>query len=289
MQSQKSRYQIGHWIFDPTSLELKTGKKTVMLQNQIVKVLQVLIGADGQVVSKEQLLQNVWNGTIVTSNSLDKTISQLRKALGDSPTNPEFIETIPRRGYRFIASVKRIEAEQKLETLVEPTSWLKWAIPFIIIVLLSSILISKKNADKDVLSPNGNYVATLKKEGIGYALLLKNLQTGTSEKLDSFPKPESIVADWSYDNNHLIYNTTREEDEFHALNIYNLPAQKRTFIKFPKHEDGTIPSIDAKLPMLLLEHQKKKLEDNSIHYIKYTQNDTIKVLFNDGIISDFEW
>jgi DNA-binding winged helix-turn-helix (wHTH) protein len=62
----------------------------------------VLAAHAGELVSKEALLATVWSGTIVSDDSLISCIQELRKALGDDPKNPRFIETRHRRGYRFI-------------------------------------------------------------------------------------------------------------------------------------------------------------------------------------------
>lgn len=68
-------------------------------------VLAYLIGHAGRVVTPDELLEALWQGTYVNPEVLRKYILEIRRALGDRPGNPEFIETVPKRGYRFIASV----------------------------------------------------------------------------------------------------------------------------------------------------------------------------------------
>ncbi len=66
----------------------------------------------GHVVEKNDLMQKVWNDVAVEENNLTQSISALRKILGDNLDGPKFIETIPKRGYRFVAPVKEISEEE---------------------------------------------------------------------------------------------------------------------------------------------------------------------------------
>jgi DNA-binding winged helix-turn-helix (wHTH) protein len=68
-------------------------------------VLAYLIGNAGRVVTQEEILEALWPKTSVNPEVLRKYILEIRRTLGDRPENPEFIETLPKRGYRFIASV----------------------------------------------------------------------------------------------------------------------------------------------------------------------------------------
>jgi TolB-like protein len=93
------------FVLNVASRELRTGERTVILQTQPFEILLVLLARAGEVVSREELRQRLWpDGTFVDyEHSLNAAIKRLRRALGDDATHPSFIETIPRRGYRFIA------------------------------------------------------------------------------------------------------------------------------------------------------------------------------------------
>jgi DNA-binding winged helix-turn-helix (wHTH) protein len=67
-------------------------------------VLAYLVEHAGQVVAQDELLEALWPDTYVNPEVLRKYILEIRRALGDRPDNPEFIETVPKRGYRFIAA-----------------------------------------------------------------------------------------------------------------------------------------------------------------------------------------
>src|SRR6202008_26663 len=69
-----------------------------------------LVQAAGSALTREQLVHRLWPDTVVEEGSLTSHISMLRKALGQGPRGPDFIETLPKRGYRFVAPVKRLES-----------------------------------------------------------------------------------------------------------------------------------------------------------------------------------
>ena len=80
--------------------------------NQVMEVLVCLAQQPGQVITRDQLLETVWAGTIVTDDVLTHAISELRKACEDDPKSPKVVQTIPRKGYRLIAAVERRRAHR---------------------------------------------------------------------------------------------------------------------------------------------------------------------------------
>ena len=99
--------------FDRFNVDLSTGKLqrsglNVPIQAQPFQVLRLLLAADGEVVSRDQLRAALWpEDTFVDfEHSLNTAVRKLRQALEDSVENPKFVETLPRVGYRFLASVE---------------------------------------------------------------------------------------------------------------------------------------------------------------------------------------
>src|SRR5713101_4477641 len=92
---------------DLRSGELRKQGVKIKLQEQPYRVLTVLLQRPGEVVTREELRNQNWppDTFVDFENSLNTAINKLRDALGDSADNPRFIETLPRRGYRFIAPV----------------------------------------------------------------------------------------------------------------------------------------------------------------------------------------
>jgi TolB-like protein/DNA-binding winged helix-turn-helix (wHTH) protein/Flp pilus assembly protein TadD len=92
---------------DVRSRELRKGKDRIRLQEQPFEILRLMLERPGDVVTREELAQRLWpKGTFVDfEHSLNAAVKRLRAALGDDADNPRFVETLPRRGYRFIASL----------------------------------------------------------------------------------------------------------------------------------------------------------------------------------------
>lgn len=104
-----SRVTFGLFEADLQSGELWKAGKRIKLQSQPFKVLSILLEHPGEIVSREDLQLRLWGkDTIVDfDHSLGTAIKKIREALGDSAENPRFVETLARRGYRFIAPVSR--------------------------------------------------------------------------------------------------------------------------------------------------------------------------------------
>jgi len=109
-----STITFGMFAFDPDSGVLTREGRPVRLQPQPARVLGILVAHAGDVVARETLRQQVWaDGTFVDfERGLNFCIAQIRSALGDSADSPRFIETLPRRGYRFIAPVGKRDAAE---------------------------------------------------------------------------------------------------------------------------------------------------------------------------------
>jgi DNA-binding winged helix-turn-helix (wHTH) protein/Tol biopolymer transport system component len=103
----RSRFRFGQLELDVSEGKLFKRGHSVHLENQPLQILGVLLERPGEVVSREDLHTSLWpQGTYVDfDEGLNTAIKKLRYALGDSAENPTFIETIPRRGYRFVAPV----------------------------------------------------------------------------------------------------------------------------------------------------------------------------------------
>ena len=108
--SSTDRVQFGVFELDLQRAELRKNGVQIKLQEQPLKVLQVLIETPAQIVTREQLRQRVWpaNTFVEFDQGLYSAMARLRDALGDSSESPRFIETVPRKGYRFIAPVNEI-------------------------------------------------------------------------------------------------------------------------------------------------------------------------------------
>lgn len=101
----KRYYEFGAYRLDPAKRRLLRAGEVLPLPPKAFDLLLVLVEHQGQVIDKEDLLQAVWPDTVVEEANLSVSISVLRKTLGEAPNERQYIETLPRRGYRFIPSV----------------------------------------------------------------------------------------------------------------------------------------------------------------------------------------
>jgi len=117
MNSAKSRrfYTFGPFRLDAAEKILLRDGQPVTLTVKDFETLLALVENGGRLLEKDEFLRRVWPNTFVEENNLAKHISTLRQALGKDKSGRKYIETVPRRGYRFVCPVSEVEAEQTLE------------------------------------------------------------------------------------------------------------------------------------------------------------------------------
>jgi DNA-binding winged helix-turn-helix (wHTH) protein/TolB-like protein len=107
-RTKQERYRFGAFEFDADSLELRKQERVLRMRPQALKLLRVLLSRAGELVSREEIQRELWGGEtfIDFEHGVNHGIKQLRAALGDNAEAPQYIQTLPRRGYRFIATVE---------------------------------------------------------------------------------------------------------------------------------------------------------------------------------------
>ena len=102
------RYQFGTFAYDPQAKELRKRGVKIRLKPQAALALEVLLERPGEVVTREELRKRLWpSDTFVDfEHRLNAAVSGVREALGDSAEKPRYIETLSRRGYRFIGELE---------------------------------------------------------------------------------------------------------------------------------------------------------------------------------------
>ncbi len=109
---QERRYRFGMFEADGATGELRRRGVRVKLNAQPFQLLLLLLNRAGELVTREEIAQELWpDGTFVDfEHGLNSAVNRIREALGDAASNARFVETLARRGYRFVAPVERIEA-----------------------------------------------------------------------------------------------------------------------------------------------------------------------------------
>ena len=121
MQS-KHLYQFGPFCLDPVKRRLLSDGEVVKLTPKAFETLLVLVQQRGKTIEKDELLKTVWAGTVVEENNLNQSITLLRKTLGDSRQESQYIATIPGIGYRFVADVKEVHEEEPAGVATAPSA-----------------------------------------------------------------------------------------------------------------------------------------------------------------------
>jgi DNA-binding winged helix-turn-helix (wHTH) protein len=110
-------FRFDRFLLDPGDRQLRRDDVPVELNTRYLDALALLVREQGKLVSKDRFIDEVWRGIPVTDEALTQCIKTLRRQLGDDAAAPRFIETVPKHGYRFIATVEAGEASHPAPSL----------------------------------------------------------------------------------------------------------------------------------------------------------------------------
>ncbi len=126
------QFRFGIFDFDAATLELRKAQRPVRLKPQSLKLLKVLVSRPRQLISREEIQRELWGADVFVDfeQGVNHSVKQLRAALGDDADEPRYIETLPRRGYRFIAPVELFSEIEEPASLAStnghPRSFRRW-------------------------------------------------------------------------------------------------------------------------------------------------------------------
>jgi len=245
------KYQINDIVFDEFKGRLIIDDEEVQLGNKSLKLLSYLILHKNTLVTRENLIDNVWQQDYVSSTTITNQIFVLRKLLRDNPKQPTFLKTVPQLGYEFIASVKPIHSKELPVTASDFSSsqeivhtaiqsplqkrylflGVGFLLVFIILYLNSAIkqdnstltsfnlvpVTHEKGQEwSPALSPDGNYLAyTHRKNAQNFwQIHFKDIKSNASVRLTNFPV-DHFSPIWSPDGNTLYF--TKGTDDYCSL------------------------------------------------------------------------
>ena len=134
-------YEFGPFRVDLSERVLTKGHQVIPLTPKAFETLVVLVRNNGRIVEKEQLLQEVWPDTFVEEGVLAVNVAAIRKALADGEEGQSYIETVPRRGYRFVSEVRTIAPHSEDNHLSQrPAKRKRWILPVTLSVGLIVLL-----------------------------------------------------------------------------------------------------------------------------------------------------
>ncbi len=222
----KTRLRFSDFSFDLRTGELRKNGLLVRLPPQPSKVLAVLASQAGELVTREELEERVWGaGTVVDfERGLNSCINQIRSALGDSSEKPRYIETLPRRGYRFLAQVETVVRER----LFRESDSRQIAS---LVVLPSKVLATEEDAFLADAIPNtiSTYVAQI--QGLEIKV------PPSSAELQRFGGDLTRIAE-VYGVNAFVLSTVTAQAESLVLNVQLVDARSRKLL-WSDEFDGT--------------------------------------------------
>lgn len=120
--SASHEIRFSEYTIDLRTGELRRNGELLKLQPQPAKVLSILVSRAGEVVTRQELAERVWGSEthVDFEHGLNYAIRHIRSVLEDDPEKPRFLETIPKRGYRFIATIENAAVTEQVQTQVVP-------------------------------------------------------------------------------------------------------------------------------------------------------------------------
>ncbi|MEM9314753.1 MAG: winged helix-turn-helix domain-containing protein, partial [Pseudomonadota bacterium] len=217
------RWSFGHITFNADRGILHNGENEVLLEPKASALLNYFCEHDHRDISRDELIERVWHGQVVSDNAINRVVVQLRKALGDDRKPRRFIATVPKVGYRFIGQPKAIEHEAGINASGGGTPvWGYSLFGLLTLTLLTVVLrqfwggsngapaavqpVSRETGwqyDAD-LSPDEQLLLFSVAEAQGNVLYLQNLKNGQLAQIS----PDSGDAGggrWSHDGAYFVY------------------------------------------------------------------------------------
>ena len=143
------RVRFGAFELDERSGELRRDGLTIRLAEQPFTILRSLLEKPGQVVTREELRHRLWSADTFVDfeQSLNAAVKRLREALGDSSDHPRYVETLPRRGYRLLVSIDRVEQQPAKQTALgkeqsADRNWQTWAVYVLTALLFAGLILA---------------------------------------------------------------------------------------------------------------------------------------------------
>jgi DNA-binding winged helix-turn-helix (wHTH) protein/Tol biopolymer transport system component len=239
-------YVIGIWIgmrwkiegfeFSEQHQTLRNEQNMVRIEPMVGELLTYFCHHPYQVISKQQLLDNVWHGRYVSDNTVSKLITKLRKTLQDDARNPQFIVTIPKRGYRFIASATQLTDSTDFLTkqdLSYPKRWIDKRVQLLLLPLIFASLfwfyfsdhsttntfISAKAITTDIgseyfpsFAQDAIRFAYMNNDGEKFKLFVKNISSGEQVEIDHGEDNGVGPGSWNDAGTKLVYLVASPEN-----------------------------------------------------------------------------
>src|SRR6476469_5154029 len=274
--------RFGTFEVDLASGEVRKSGLKLKLTDQPFQVLAILLERPGEVVTREELQKRLWPDTFVdVDHNLNTAINKIREVLGDSAENPRFVETLPRRGYRFVAPVEGTQTTEVPDgSGVRQESRMPWvrrtSILFVALVLLgvAVFFISRRlrvpasSAQRALTrltfddglqigatwSPDGRFIAYSSNRGGKFDIWVQQVSGGDPVQVTKGPG-HNWQPDWSHDGKFIAYRSESGEG-----GLFVIPALGGTGLERRISAFGYYPSWSPDSSQILFQTHFTRLD-----------------------------
>lgn len=311
-------FRVGEWTADTSANELTRDEQILRVEPKVMALLMELASRPGEVVSREALLKRVWPEVIVTEDALSRAVFKLRRALGDVPETPRYIETIPKSGYRLIAVVEPIDLRYLEGPTMRRRSRLLWGLGAgaLGLGLIALVWLRFQGQDRGAptartlthlqgiethpaLSPDGQRLAFVASDGEAMRdtdLWVMGVNDPAPQRLTRGPE-EDLRPAWSPDGTTLAFLRCEEL----ACGVYAIPAQggqpRRMFAAdvgpwgLDWESSGTLIAVTRQQPTAPFQVVRVDPESGAMQFLSDPPEDAIGDLFPrtspDGLLLGF--
>jgi len=267
--------KFGEFTLDTQQEILLFQGKVLAIEPKLLGLLLLFVNQPNVIISRQDILDNLWEGSLVTDNAINKQIANLRKILGDEPKKPQYIQTVPKRGYRLVCKVthlvnkhqtgiaesiesQNIEVEHSIKNTTSKNSFHNSVIGTTLLVLflvLSSSFLWQAFGDNDKNSINNRYTMELTRAH------------GAEKSARMHPN-----------NRHLFYLKQDGVNTHHQLWLKNIHSAKTKKIDIGKSSISKIIAIvtGPKGETTSILYLDKKQNGCSVYQASLTKNNHIK-------------
>ncbi len=235
-----STYRFADVELDVDRFDVTRAGRRLSLEPKAIEVLRFLVERPGRLVTKDELLDGVWADVAVTPNALTRVVAQLRRELGDDAADARIIETVPTRGYRFIAEIhrERLAETTRVDVKVAPAHvppaptplrrrrWLTALAAAVVVAGLAGVWALRRPAAGDgaarplagesgsildvAFSPDGRWLALVSDRSGAFEIYLRDLAAPTSRPLTT-DGMRNVHPAWSPDSTRIAFHSGRRK------------------------------------------------------------------------------